>query len=1048
MLYSLTEGHFNLLERESNELKNVVDELQSDIDKADENKDDTNEQVKTLKENAITALKTMGVLSSGAGQDDFGIDLAEYLLLEKQELRFARQSTLQKIITDNTNRLIEVSIPKSASDIKSIFVDAMNSFAIKNEASFSAECDGALTEFYEPLDTWFKNLESALSGTTEGENAFFAYEANISTVFLRYMANASGTAGFEVQPGKVHTYVTGKAEAKVDLIRCKADTDIYVPSTSGLELEIPPIPAEWQDKPTLKLADEFVKMPPAPLILSDEELKELNQKFPYENNFPRVNFDFDSSFLKPTMLNGLVKLERLLKENTDYKVQIVGHTDLVGGNDYNMSLSERRARSVLAYVENDAAYWEKLYSDLEREQWGLPVLKTILIELLKDKRAHMTVEQRGLYATLKPILSRKDQAHEFSSNFQKGLELYFDLYAYRSRYSALEETPALRLQLFADYMRLHGDVLITRGRFHSRKLMFLGEGNPDEPTQGRSVRNRRVEFWLYRAYNTDENFAHLGYCRIHLSGEAQGWAGASAAAAIELDAKVDATQLQLTGIERTARAEEQTAKPMRIAARSTAETDHENSDKVKLNEDPYQWGLTRETEQSNVSNQRFEYAMGNDRQTTQGVLEHNQETKRTQSESLYWDDESNSLVREKKKETRTSESITWREETRKKVNSVIPDEVANAGAAASLSAFAGAKAEAKGAIALEWASEEADKSGQTSTIDQDGQAVEVKNDGFLELAKAGGGVEGWAGAGADVDFAVRLSGEEILVRTKLAAAVGLGAGVAVDMQVAPVNIYNMLMFMYDQLRKADYSFLPYIAQEAWQQIQYAFTKYLQYGKDGLNYAINEAIEAGEIAIDVAGKIGTAIGEKVEKEAANIQRWWAEYEDDMINAAQVADNIARNPHGLRFAPPDVKARLITSLLVEYDKHRIAYRMGSTGEKIERAIMCILTWVQSKREFEKVLQRVGVKPPMRPNKEEERFIEQGRFIEHKYETALIEYDEKKRTHAKIQKSEIETILDFTEDTHYFIWLNRYLPEETTSSGLIEANAYLKQFYGDGS
>jgi hypothetical protein len=41
-----------------------------------------------------------------------------------------------------------------------------------------------------------------------------------------------------------------------------------------------------------------------------------------------------------------------------------------------------------------------------------------------------------------------------------------------------------------------------------------------------------------------------------------------------------------------------------------------------------------------------------------------------------------------------------------------------------------------------------------------------------------------------------------------------------------------------------------------------------------------------------------------------------------------------------------------------------------------------------------------------------------------------------------------MDFAEDTHYFIWLNRFLPETAPTTGFIEANTYLKKFYGDGN
>jgi outer membrane protein OmpA-like peptidoglycan-associated protein len=159
------------------------------------------------------------------------------------------------------------------------------------------------------------------------------------------MANASGSVGFELGPNKFDTHVTGKASAAVDLVKCEAKIDAYAPSKTGLALRVPPIPAEYQENPTLKLSDHFRQRTTGTLS------RHPDKPFPYANFFPRINFDFDSSFVKPGQLLRLRRLERLLNENPKYKVQIVGHTDQIGTDSYNMSLSERRARVVYAYIQ-------------------------------------------------------------------------------------------------------------------------------------------------------------------------------------------------------------------------------------------------------------------------------------------------------------------------------------------------------------------------------------------------------------------------------------------------------------------------------------------------------------------------------------------------------------------------------------------------------------------------------------------------------------------------------------------------------------------------
>jgi outer membrane protein OmpA-like peptidoglycan-associated protein len=61
-----------------------------------------------------------------------------------------------------------------------------------------------------------------------------------------------------------------------------------------------------------------------------------------------VLFDTGRATLKPGADRTIDRLAQALKDNPNTKVQIEGHTDSVGGDDYNMALSERRAEAVSA----------------------------------------------------------------------------------------------------------------------------------------------------------------------------------------------------------------------------------------------------------------------------------------------------------------------------------------------------------------------------------------------------------------------------------------------------------------------------------------------------------------------------------------------------------------------------------------------------------------------------------------------------------------------------------------------------------------------------
>ena len=63
-----------------------------------------------------------------------------------------------------------------------------------------------------------------------------------------------------------------------------------------------------------------------------------------------VLFDFNKSNLTPASTRSVNELADILKKYPDTDVLIEGHTDDKGSDDYNMTLSERRAQSVSSYL--------------------------------------------------------------------------------------------------------------------------------------------------------------------------------------------------------------------------------------------------------------------------------------------------------------------------------------------------------------------------------------------------------------------------------------------------------------------------------------------------------------------------------------------------------------------------------------------------------------------------------------------------------------------------------------------------------------------------
>jgi outer membrane protein OmpA-like peptidoglycan-associated protein len=63
-----------------------------------------------------------------------------------------------------------------------------------------------------------------------------------------------------------------------------------------------------------------------------------------------VYFDFDKTTLKTESYPELDKVVGFLQENTSVEIEIAGHTDFKGSDNYNVDLSQGRCQSVVDYL--------------------------------------------------------------------------------------------------------------------------------------------------------------------------------------------------------------------------------------------------------------------------------------------------------------------------------------------------------------------------------------------------------------------------------------------------------------------------------------------------------------------------------------------------------------------------------------------------------------------------------------------------------------------------------------------------------------------------
>lgn len=104
---------------------------------------------------------------------------------------------------------------------------------------------------------------------------------------------------------------------------------------------------------------DFKKGYPAP---------EIREKERAEFEFQPIYFDHDKSEIRPEHYDYLNKMARILDGIHDLRVEVIGHTDAVGTDEYNIGLSKRRAKAIKEYFKSQGIAPDKLEIDFKGER--------------------------------------------------------------------------------------------------------------------------------------------------------------------------------------------------------------------------------------------------------------------------------------------------------------------------------------------------------------------------------------------------------------------------------------------------------------------------------------------------------------------------------------------------------------------------------------------------------------------------------------------------------------------------------------------------------
>ncbi|MBI5875267.1 MAG: peptidoglycan-associated lipoprotein Pal [Deltaproteobacteria bacterium] len=104
-------------------------------------------------------------------------------------------------------------------------------------------------------------------------------------------------------------------------------------------------------------ADAKGEKGPAAKIETKDEVAELAEK---QSRLLTIYFDFDRFTIMDNMNPVLDKNAQWLKKKAGVKIQVQGHADERGTNEYNIALGERRAQSVKKYLVDSGVNEAKL----------------------------------------------------------------------------------------------------------------------------------------------------------------------------------------------------------------------------------------------------------------------------------------------------------------------------------------------------------------------------------------------------------------------------------------------------------------------------------------------------------------------------------------------------------------------------------------------------------------------------------------------------------------------------------------------------------------
>ncbi|QZT36968.1 hypothetical protein K5X82_17295 [Halosquirtibacter xylanolyticus] len=296
--------------------------------------------------------------------------------------------------------------------------------------------------------------------------------------------------------------------------------------------------------------------------------------------------------------------------------------------------------------------------------------------------------------------------------------------------------------------------------------------------------------------------------------------------------------------------------------------------------------------------------------------------------------------KEKVHDIKRKEISTKNKKTKDKEDS---DPLLEAKASGKGGAFVGVKAEAGLKAALQW------------------NSVIIEKDDCKELGNVGVAVNGTAGAELSGEFKIGYDSTSgrFTIKASASAALGAGGGGTAEFSVGLGGLYELVMYVYNQLKDNDFNFVDLFetTREGYNVYQIFVAWQVQLLQEGVDLAkdAKKAIEGFASDITIKAQVLLSDARKL------VADWHAaeQKEGQIKNLLSMIKDGKKNKGFMNFLTPEVKGRILYYLA----KHRISYwediKTFDKNHGSETAALKILEeYIVSKRDWQETFEHMVV------------------------------------------------------------------------------------------